>query len=87
MLMGSHLHTYLKYAADEKSRLAIDMDASSNEISSCKSTRCEGPKSVDKYKLFEKFTQSGLCRLGLKPLDGINFHEIWKEAEPFTVPY
>ncbi|KAG2679776.1 hypothetical protein I3760_11G066400 [Carya illinoinensis] len=72
---------------DETSRLAIDTDALLTGISSCESTRCEGPKTVDKYKHFEKFTQSGLCRLGLKPLERINFHEIWKEAEPFTVPY
>ncbi|XP_042947943.1 protein RRNAD1 isoform X2 [Carya illinoinensis] len=69
---------------DETSRLAIDTDALLTGISSCESTRCEGPKTVDKYKHFEKFTQSGLCRLGLKPLERINFHEIWKEAEPFT---
>ncbi|XP_035543202.1 protein RRNAD1 isoform X6 [Juglans regia] len=69
---------------DETSRLATDKDALLNGISSCESTRCVGPKSVDKYKHFEKFTRSGLCRLGLKPLERINFHEIWKEAEPFT---
>ncbi len=65
----------------------MDTDALSHGISSSKSTRCEEPKSVDKYALFEKFSQSGLCRLGLKPSQDINFHEIWKEAEPFAVRY
>lgn len=68
----------------ENTGLAMDTDALSHGISSSKSTRCEEPKSVDKYALFEKFSQSGLCRLGLKPSQDINFHEIWKEAEPFA---
>uniref|UniRef100_A0A2N9IXS6 Methyltransferase domain-containing protein n=1 Tax=Fagus sylvatica TaxID=28930 RepID=A0A2N9IXS6_FAGSY len=69
----------------ENTGLAMDTDALSHGISSSKSTRCEEPKSVDKYALFEKFSQSGLCRLGLKPSQDINFHEIWKEAEPFAL--
>lgn len=77
----------MKYAADKNSGLALDTDVLFHGHSSSKSTRCEGPKSVDKYALFEKFSQSGLCRLGLKPSQDIKFHEIWKEAEPFAVRY
>lgn len=69
---------------DEKSGLAIDTDALVHGISFIKTTRCEGPKAVDTYALFEKFSQSGLCRLGLKPSKDVNFHEIWKEAEPYA---
>ncbi|XP_065624881.1 uncharacterized protein LOC112026938 isoform X2 [Quercus suber] len=69
---------------DKNSGLALDTDVLFHGHSSSKSTRCEGPKSVDKYALFEKFSQSGLCRLGLKPSQDIKFHEIWKEAEPFA---
>ncbi|XP_057974947.1 uncharacterized protein LOC131162464 isoform X2 [Malania oleifera] len=43
----------------------------------------EGNKFVEKYSLFEKFSQSGLHRLGLKPLQGINCLQIWKETAPF----
>lgn len=64
----------------------MDTDASSHGVSSSKITRCEGPKSVESYALFEKFSQSGLCRLGLA-LKDINLHDIWKEAEPFAVGY
>ncbi|KAM3684315.1 hypothetical protein ACJW31_11G034500 [Castanea mollissima] len=69
---------------DKNSGLALDTDVLFHGHSSTKSTRCEGTKSVDKYALFEKFSQSGLCRLGLKPSQDIKFHEIWKEAEPFA---
>ncbi|KAE8124569.1 hypothetical protein FH972_019438 [Carpinus fangiana] len=71
---------------DENFGLAIDTDASSHGISSSKITRCEGPKSVESYALFEKYSQSGLCRLGLKALTYINLHDIWNEAEPFANP-
>ncbi|KAB1216965.1 Protein RRNAD1 [Morella rubra] len=79
-----YLFTYLIYATDEKSGLAIDTDALVHGISFIKTTRCEGPKAVDTYALFEKFSQSGLCRLGLRPSKDVNFHEIWKEAEPYA---
>lgn len=82
-----YLFTYLIYATDEKSGLAIDTDALVHGISFIKTTRCEGPKAVDTYALFEKFSQSGLCRLGLRPSKDVNFHEIWKEAEPYAVCY
>ncbi|KAL5565125.1 hypothetical protein UlMin_028289 [Ulmus minor] len=48
-----------------------------------KGSECYGIKNVDKYSLFQKYSQSGLCRLGLKPLQDIYFKEIWKEVEPF----
>lgn len=46
--------------------------------------RCEDTFFGDKCLHFEKFNLSGLHRLGLKPLQGINFQTIWKEAEPFA---
>ncbi|WCJ32402.1 S-adenosyl-L-methionine-dependent methyltransferases superfamily protein [Euphorbia peplus] len=39
---------------------------------------------ADKNLLFEKFSQSGLSRLDLKPLEDVNLHETWKETEPFA---
>ncbi|EEF32432.1 protein with unknown function [Ricinus communis] len=55
------------------------------DASLCKGImRCKENASVDKYLLFEKFSFAGLSRLGLKPLPDIDFHEIWKEAEPFA---
>ncbi|KAJ0045523.1 hypothetical protein Pint_04977 [Pistacia integerrima] len=70
--------------ADDKSASVLDMAALSHENSSNKSIRQESAVSTDKYLLFEKFCQSGLCRLGLKPLDSENLHGIWDEAEPFA---
>ncbi|KAF3441136.1 hypothetical protein FNV43_RR15047 [Rhamnella rubrinervis] len=46
-------------------------------------SKCEA-KSVDQYPLFLRYTLSGLCRLGLKPLQDINFQGIWNEVEPFA---
>ncbi|KAI6687063.1 hypothetical protein NL676_023891 [Syzygium grande] len=46
--------------------------------------RCEDTLFRDKCLHFEKFNLSGLHRLGLKPLQDINFHAIWKETEPFA---
>ncbi|GLU17670.1 hypothetical protein SLE2022_340270 [Rubroshorea leprosula] len=48
------------------------------------SIKSEGDLSVDKCSLFEKFSLSGLCRLGLHPLGDINFQGIWKEVEPYA---
>ncbi|KAJ0100819.1 hypothetical protein Patl1_05096 [Pistacia atlantica] len=70
--------------ADDKSASVLDMAALSHENSSNKSIRQESAVSNDKYLLFEKFCQSGLCRLGLKPLDSENLHGIWDKAEPFA---
>ncbi|KAK9275404.1 hypothetical protein L1049_022668 [Liquidambar formosana] len=69
---------------DDKSVSALDMDDLCDGISSSKSTRCEGIDSVDKYSLFKKFCETGLCRLGLKPLEDINFLGLWREVEPFA---
>ncbi|XP_050219196.1 uncharacterized protein LOC126669700 isoform X3 [Mercurialis annua] len=46
--------------------------------------RCKKDESDEKYLQFEKFSTSGLSRLGLKPLQEIHLHEIWKEVEPFA---
>lgn len=68
---------------DDNSTLELGLDTSScNGI-----MRCEGNASVDKYLLFEKFSQSGLSRLGLQSLGEMYLREIWKEAEPFAVCY
>ncbi|XP_015581330.2 methyltransferase-like protein 25B isoform X1 [Ricinus communis] len=65
---------------DDNSASELGLDASL-----CKGImRCKENASVDKYLLFEKFSFAGLSRLGLKPLPDIDFHEIWKEAEPFA---
>ncbi|XP_015888360.3 uncharacterized protein LOC107423331 [Ziziphus jujuba] len=47
-------------------------------------SRCEEAKPVDRYPLFEKYCQSGLCHLGLEPLQDTDFQEIWNEVEPFS---
>ncbi|KAI3407214.1 Methyltranfer_dom domain-containing protein [Psidium guajava] len=46
--------------------------------------RCEDTLFSDKCLDFEKFNLSGLHRLGLEPLQDINFHSIWRETEPFA---
>ncbi|GAB4846723.1 hypothetical protein Ancab_025731 [Ancistrocladus abbreviatus] len=35
----------------------------------------------DNLLRFEKFSKSGLSRLGLEPLEGIDLHGLWKEFE------
>ncbi|KAK8698361.1 hypothetical protein V6N13_114483 [Hibiscus sabdariffa] len=62
----------------------LDMDALLNKMSLHAGSRCEGDASADKYSLFEKFCESGLYRLGLKPSNDLNFHDIWKEVEPYV---
>ncbi|PON67284.1 Methyltransferase domain containing protein [Parasponia andersonii] len=47
-------------------------------------SECDDIKSVDKYSLFLRYTQSGLYHLGLEPLQDIDFPRIWKEVEPFS---
>ncbi|KDP37706.1 hypothetical protein JCGZ_06847 [Jatropha curcas] len=59
-------------------------ESSINTLSCNGIMRCEGNASADKYLLFEKFSHSGLSRLGLKPLQEIDLHEIWEEVEPFA---
>ncbi|KAB2019161.1 hypothetical protein ES319_D08G278700v1 [Gossypium barbadense] len=61
-----------------------DLDALFTKMSLDTGSTCERTMSTYKYSLFEKFCQSGLCRLGLKPSDDINFHGIWKEVEPYV---
>ncbi|KAH8503114.1 hypothetical protein H0E87_014428 [Populus deltoides] len=56
----------------------------SHELSCNGGARYNETAAASKYLLFEKFTQSGLSRLGLKSLQETHFHEIWKEAEPFA---
>ncbi|KAE8699113.1 protein RRNAD1-like isoform X3 [Hibiscus syriacus] len=70
--------------AADPSGVRLDMDALFNKMSLHAGSRCEGTLSSDKYSLFEKFCESGLCRLGLKPSNDINFHDIWKEVEPYV---
>lgn len=65
----------------------LDTAALSHGNSFNRSTRCEHTVSDDKYLLFEKYCLSGSCRLDLKPLDNLNLHRLWDEAEPFAVRY
>lgn len=69
---------------DDKSVSMLDAAALSHGNSFNRSTRCEHTVSDDKYSLFEKYCLSGLCRLDLKPLDNLNLHRLWDEAEPFA---
>lgn len=39
----------------------------------------------DKYSLFQRYSLSGLRRLGLEPLQDIDFCRIWDEVEPLSV--
>lgn len=39
--------------------------------------------SADKFWLFASYCKSGLSRLGLEPLEDVEFHTIWKEVEPY----
>lgn len=49
------------------------------------STKSEKTTYVDKYSQFEKFSKSGLCRLGLQHLQDMDLAGIWKETESFAV--
>ncbi|KAK9204487.1 hypothetical protein WN943_014748 [Citrus x changshan-huyou] len=69
---------------DNKSVSMLDTAALSHGNSFNRSTRCEHTVSDDKYLLFEKYCLSGSCRLDLKPLDNLNLHRLWDEAEPFA---
>ncbi|XP_044473958.1 protein RRNAD1 isoform X2 [Mangifera indica] len=70
--------------ADDKSASILDKAAVSHGNSSYKSMRQETAVCTDKYLLFEKFCLSGLCRLGLKPVDSQSLCQIWDEVEPFA---
>lgn len=69
---------------DNKSISKLDTAALSHGGSFNRSLRCEHTVYDDKYLLFEKYCLSGLCRLDLKPLDNLNLHRLWDEAEPFA---
>ncbi|KAK8669227.1 hypothetical protein V6N13_106663 [Hibiscus sabdariffa] len=70
--------------AADASGVRLETDALLNKMSLHTGSRCEGTVCADKYSLFEKFCESGLYRLGLKPSNDINFHDIWKEVEPYV---
>nr|KJB26980.1 hypothetical protein B456_004G269700 [Gossypium raimondii] len=70
--------------AGNTSGVRSDVDALFTKMSLHTGSTCETTMSTYKYSLFEKFCQSGLCRLGLKPSDDINFLGIWKEVEPYV---
>ncbi|CAN1841519.1 Methyltransferase-like protein 25B [Linum perenne] len=65
---------------DDNSSSALESNAMS-EGSSCNLAN-RGHASPHKNALFEKFSVSGLSRLGLEPLEEIDFHKIWNEAQP-----
>ncbi|KAK3198451.1 hypothetical protein Dsin_021866 [Dipteronia sinensis] len=69
---------------DDRSVAVLDVTVVSHRNSFNNSTRSENSDAVDKYLLFGKFCHSGLCRLGLKALDNLNFYGIWDEVKPFT---
>ncbi|KAM7492846.1 hypothetical protein LguiA_035767 [Lonicera macranthoides] len=48
------------------------------------STKSEKTTYVDKFSQFEKFSKSGLCRLGLQHLQDMDLAGIWKETESFA---
>ncbi|KAF4386602.1 hypothetical protein F8388_006557 [Cannabis sativa] len=48
--------------------------------SECENANC----TADNDFLFLRYSQSGLCHLGLKSLQDIELHRIWKEVEPFS---
>ncbi|KAI8553128.1 hypothetical protein RHMOL_Rhmol06G0320300 [Rhododendron molle] len=59
-------------------------DGSSHVSSSNQTAKCGEVKPIDKISLFEKFSQSGLHRLGLSCSNEIDFAGLWKETEPFS---
>ncbi|KAH7860997.1 hypothetical protein Vadar_020427 [Vaccinium darrowii] len=59
-------------------------DGSSHVLSSNQSAKCGEVKPIDKVSLFEKFSRSGLLRLGLSCSNEIDFAGLWKKTEPFS---
>ncbi|XP_058218994.1 uncharacterized protein LOC131329696 isoform X1 [Rhododendron vialii] len=59
-------------------------DGSSHVSSSNQTAKCGEVRPIDKISLFEKFSQSGLHRLGLSCSNEIDFAGLWKETEPFS---
>lgn len=39
---------------------------------------------MDKYNMFEKFSYSALCHLGIKPLKDMDLPGLWRECPPFA---
>ncbi|KAA8523469.1 hypothetical protein F0562_009892 [Nyssa sinensis] len=76
--------TLKSFGAANSASSILEMDALFHGASFNQSTKCEATKSADKYSLFEKFSRSGLCRLGLHHLQDINLAGLWKETEPFA---
>ncbi|CAI0440728.1 unnamed protein product [Linum tenue] len=71
-----------------ESRLYDDYNSALNINANSDGGACdlvnEGLAAPDKCTLFEKFSVSGLSRLGLEPLQEIDFHEIWSESQPYA---
>lgn len=76
-----------KFAAGGCSVAVSNGRTMSHRISLHSNTRSEGSDSVGKYALFEKFCHSGLCRLGLEPIDHLDLCGVWDKLAPFTVCY
>lgn len=77
-------------AADDDTCKTSGAYDQSGELHFCSRLRCEGTQSFDgsdRYALFEEFSESGLCRLGLVPPHEIDLFGIWKEVHPFTVSF
>ncbi|CAL1386189.1 unnamed protein product [Linum trigynum] len=72
----------LENAEDDDYNSALNINANSNGAA-CDLVN-EGLAAPDKCTLFEKFSVSGLSRLGLEPLQEIDFHEIWSESQPYA---
>ncbi|XP_057486422.1 uncharacterized protein LOC130772545 isoform X2 [Actinidia eriantha] len=63
---------------------SVDSAWGNDGFSSNQCAKCDEAKPVDKYLLFERFSHSGLHRLGLHSSNEIDFAGLWKETEPFT---
>ncbi|CAI0440727.1 unnamed protein product [Linum tenue] len=72
----------LENAEDDDYNSALNINANSDG-GACDLVN-EGLAAPDKCTLFEKFSVSGLSRLGLEPLQEIDFHEIWSESQPYA---
>ncbi|OVA07354.1 Methyltransferase domain [Macleaya cordata] len=77
------IQTHLHVKDNGKTCSTCDVDTS-HDISSNYSSRGGDSQSPDQYSLFEKFCKSGLGRLGLIPMQEIDFLGLWMEAKPFS---
>ncbi|KAH9614193.1 hypothetical protein KSS87_004562, partial [Heliosperma pusillum] len=73
---------YVSGVADEISNRTSETDFST-EGSQCDFTDRRG-RLADKYILFEKFSFSSLCYLGLGPLEGMDLPGLWTECQSFA---